>query len=69
VIRTEAKARQIDPALVAALIHQESSFNPRANIARRCAGPDAGVAECRRGNREVSGQSWDSIACCSINPT
>jgi soluble lytic murein transglycosylase len=30
VIRTEAKARQIDPALVAALIHQESSFNPHA---------------------------------------
>ena len=30
VIRVEAAARRIDPALVAALIHQESSFNPRA---------------------------------------
>lgn len=30
VIDSEAKARKIDPALVAALIHQESSFNPRA---------------------------------------
>jgi soluble lytic murein transglycosylase len=30
VIDSEANARKIDPALVAALIHQESSFNPRA---------------------------------------
>ena len=30
VIRTEATARHVDPALAAALIHQESSFNPRA---------------------------------------
>ena len=30
VIRSEAAARRIDAALVAALIHQESSFNPRA---------------------------------------
>lgn len=30
VIDSEAKAHKIDPALVAALIHQESSFNPRA---------------------------------------
>ena len=30
VIDLEAKSRKIDPALVAALIHQESSFNPRA---------------------------------------
>ena len=30
VIRMEAKANRIDPTLVAALIHQESSFNPRA---------------------------------------
>ena len=29
-IRVEATARRIDPALVAGLIHQESSFNPRA---------------------------------------
>jgi soluble lytic murein transglycosylase len=29
-IRVEAAARRVDPALVAALIHQESSFNPRA---------------------------------------
>ena len=29
-IRAEAAARRIDPALVAALIHQESRFNPRA---------------------------------------
>ena len=30
VIRAEAAARAVDRALVAALIHQESSFNPRA---------------------------------------
>ena len=30
VIRAEAAAHAVDPALVAALIHQESSFNPRA---------------------------------------
>jgi soluble lytic murein transglycosylase len=30
VIRTEAIAHHVDPALAAALIHQESSFNPRA---------------------------------------
>jgi len=30
VIRGQASARRIDPALAAALIHQESSFNPRA---------------------------------------
>lgn len=30
VIRAEAEAHRIDPALAAALIHQESSFNPRA---------------------------------------
>jgi soluble lytic murein transglycosylase len=30
VIRGEAIARRVDPALAAALIHQESSFNPRA---------------------------------------
>ena len=30
VLESEANARKIDPALVAALIHQESSFNPRA---------------------------------------
>ena len=30
VIRAEAGARRVDPSLVAALIHQESSFNPRA---------------------------------------
>jgi soluble lytic murein transglycosylase len=30
VIRVEAKVHRIDPTLVAALIHQESSFNPRA---------------------------------------
>ena len=29
-IRTEAAARRVDPTLVAALIHQESGFNPRA---------------------------------------
>jgi len=29
-IRVEAKAHDVDPTLVAALIHQESSFNPRA---------------------------------------
>ena len=30
VIRAEATARRVDPALAAGLIHQESSFNPRA---------------------------------------
>jgi soluble lytic murein transglycosylase len=30
VIRAEAVAHRVDPALAAALIHQESSFNPRA---------------------------------------
>ena len=43
-IQREAKARGLDPYMIAALIAQESTFDPQAPVRRQRLRPDAGAA-------------------------